>query len=776
MKYRYKIKNLFAVFAISLMLISVLGIIVTTNTDASPSTYEDGHLQSSIWDYVNTKQQPSKALIVTISRNQWEASSAAALTPAFIDRSDATPILFDDGAETHTMSIPYETKSITEFGADISTATGEIATTYWTKAELIVVADTYEHVLWSVPIASFLSSPILINPTTTTLQDLNTKCAIVIGEGAPQVDEIIKLETREKVWQFQLELFDTKGEVCNYIIITNPHDTDDDLDSNIKWPYLSLASAPLAAYRNAIVLTGDYTTDKIKIDEIEKAVSKNDALYNELKPSFEQVKRDSYELEKFLMDNGHAPEFLTVVGGPYEVPNYFYDIHVDYKFPINTPQCTHYPSSIGAYGILKETISADKYEQEDLATGRIIASDIYDATNLLMKTFFYQEFLPGGGYYSSMPVKWEQTASIVDGHRLNQPENYPNNLIWEPIVPYHPSNWVENEFNNASLDTTYYLVRNESDPYDTNRTIFEIMEIATGSSYVQFLPHGGSTYLRIEIGIDPITGEAKSVNLNSDDVRNLNFKAPTIVYTTCCKGATPFMLDEGFKITDFMVPAFIHAGCVAYIATPEIQSTCFWTEAPYGVATEQNYLTWRNLLTENIPIGKALKDAKWSARENWQGKTTEFDPTHDVDCISYNLYGDPALEPYKPKIPFKTEKQFDITIDYDELEPGKSFEVTISVKDLESQQSITDASITTKFQDESISGAKAKLSAPKDKGSYQLEITLSKDGYQQSTAQYWVNVKKSDEKDTTPNFEAACFILATVISVLALSKIQTRRR
>ena len=532
----------------------------------------------------------------------------------------------------------------------------------------------------------------------------------------------------------------------------------------------------MAAYRKAIVLTGDYTADKSKIEGIEKAVTKDDALYNELKPSFEQVKSDSYELEKFLMDNGHTPEFLTVVGGPYEVPNYFYDIHVDYKFPINKPQCTHYPSSIGAYGILKETITADKYEQEDLATGRIIASEIFDATNLLMNTFFYQDFLPGGGYYSSMPIKWEQTASIVDGHRLNQPENYPNNLIWDPEIPYHPSLFVENEFNNASLDTTYYLVRNESDPYDTNRTIFEIMETATGSSYVQFLPHGGSTYLRIEIGIDPITGEAKSTNLNSNDVRDLNFKAPTVVYTTCCKGATPFMLDDGFETTDFMVTAFIHAGCVAYIATPEIQSTCFWTEAPYGGATEQTYLTWRNLLNENIPIGEALKDAKWSARENWQGKETGHDPTHDVDCISYNLYGDPALEPYKPNIPFKTENQFDITIDYDEPESGKSFEVTISLKDLGSQQSITDATITTKFQDESISGEKAKLSAPKDKGSYQLEITVSKDGYHQSTATYWINVKKSEEKDTTPGFEAAGFILVAFISVLALSKMQTRRR
>jgi hypothetical protein len=601
-----------------------------------------------------------------------------------------------------------------------------------------------------------------------------------MGSGSLDVSELVNLESLEDVWQFQLDLYETKGYNCNYLIITNPYDTDDSLDPSVKWPYLSLASAPLAAYRNALILTGDYTVDKTKIDTIEKAVEKDDTLYGEIKPAFELVKANSYDMIKFLMDNGHDPDFLAVVGGPYEVPNYFYDIHVDYKFPTNKPQCTHYPSSIGAYATVTETVDNTKYVKEDLASGRIIATSILDATNLLMKTFFYQEYLPGGDYRNIAPNNWEKNACIVDGHRLNQPESYPYNLIWDPADPYHPSNWVENEFNNASLDTSYYLVRNESDPYDMNKTIFEIMDITTGSAYVEFLPHGGSTYLRIEIGVDPITGEAKSTNLNSKDVRELDFKAPTITYTTCCKGATPYMLDEGFEITDFMMPAFIHAGCVAYIATPEIQSTCFWTEAPYGVSTEQNYLTWRNLFSDNVPIGKALLEAKWTAHNNWQNKVTGFDPTHEVDCISYNLFGDPALEPYKPKIPYETTKSFDIAVKYDAPGTSGTFNPTITVTDLESGQAITDATITTVFNEKTVTGGNPELSAPSSDGSYEMKVTISKDGYEQLQANYWVYVKKTESEDDNgviPGFEAGLVLIGaiTVIFILRRSRLKYSR-
>ena len=711
---------------------------------ASQGAYVGGHVQAGIWDHINERSQPEKALLLEMDGEQWEATVAVSATVAFIDRTLRTPIFFHDGTNTSLIDIPHDTRTVRSFGSDAAAATAAMATTYWSKAEIAVVTDTYEHALWSVPVASFLSAPILIDPSPSTLATLGTKCVIAVGNPDVEAEEIVKLSAKEDLWKFQLELFDTRGQVCDYVIMTNPHDTDDEIDINIKWSRLSMAAAPLAAYRRALVQTGDWTADKSKIEMMEKANQKDDALYAEMKGSFGKVKQDSYDAEKFLMDHGHEPEYLAVVGGPYSVPNYFYDIHVDYVFPLPSPQKTVYPSSIGAYATLQESVVDDEYTKEDLAAGRIMASSVFDAGKQVMNTIFYREFIPGGLYGSVAPSNWQRTASIIDGHRLNQPEDYPNGLLWVPEVPYHPSHYVMGIFENASFDTEYYLVRNESDPYDTNKTVFEYMDIVTGSSLVQFLPHGGSTYLRIEVGVDPVTKEERSVNLRSSDVWKLNFKAPTICYATCCKSANPFMLDAGKKTSDFMVAAFVHAGCAAFIGTPEIQSTCFWDEAPIGVSTEQNILAWQKVLGSNMPLGKALGEAKWEAylwaREKWPAKAGS-DATFDVDCMTYNLFGDPALEPYKPDTPFATQPRFEFGPHYDEPVSGEFFDVSIKVIDPETGAAIEGATITVEFDGQTRTGGDVRFTAPEKAGDYRMEITVEKAGYEDITARYWLHVK-----------------------------------
>jgi hypothetical protein len=730
----------------------------------------DNHPQPGIWDYENQKNQPTGPMVLELEHQKWQFTAAACITPAFIDRFQSTPILFDDGIESRTLQIPYESKTIASFGTDVSSATAAIAKTYWNKAEIVIITDTYERVLWLVPTASFLSAPILVNPSTTTLQELGTKCAIVLGVTEPDVEEIIKLNSQEEVWEFQLALFNTKGKICDYVILTNPSDTDDTLNPNIKWPYLSIASAPLAAYRKAIMQTGDWTADKTKIESMEMALSKDTTLYNEAKTSFDRVKADSYAVESFLLEHSHVPEYLAVVGGPYAVPNYFYDIHVNYTYPTGNPQVTVYPSSIGAYATLSESISSDQYVKEDLAAGRIMTSSVFDASKQLMKTFFYREYLPGGIYHSVAPADWEKTASIIDGHRLNQPE--PNNLYWDSDIPYHPALNVTDVFVDANFNTTYYLPRNESDPFDFNKTIIEIMNTAAQSSLIQFLPHGGKTSLRIETGIEPIANELTSSYLTAGDVRNMNFKGPTIVYTGCCKGANPFMLDEGLNITEFVTPGFIHAGCVAYIATPEIQSTCFWREAPYGVSTQQTIYTWEKLVSSNMPIGKALRVAKWDARK-WAYEMWPEDAANslrfEVDCIIYNLFGDPKLEPYKPDIDFESIGEFDIDIDYGEVKAGDKLNVNVGLSFLGSDVSITDADVTIFFEGVSKEGYSASFDVPKEDGNYVLTVSVIKAGYQDITAKYLIHVEKEQAEDNSMIMVSGVIIIIIIVVVVLVA-------
>jgi hypothetical protein len=675
-----------------------------------------------------------------------------------------------------SIEIPHDNRTIVSFGNDMQAATAGIAKTYWTKAELVVIADNYEQVLWLVPIASFLSSPILIAPSDTILSDLGVKCALVMGTSEPETEEVIRFESREELWRFQLELFDTKGQVCNYVILTNPSDTDDSGNDDIKWPHLSLAAAPLAAFRKAIVQTGDWTTPRSIIEGLETAIEKDNTLYNEARTYFDDVKQDSYAVEKFLMDHGHNPEYLAVVGGPYAVPNYFYDILVNYMFPSNNPQKTVYPSSIGAYAVVQQTVDIDKYNREDLAAGRIMTTSIFDATKLLTKTFFLRDFLPGGKYHSTAPIGWQNRASIVDGHRLNQPE--PNNLIWDPGVPYHPANYVKEAFKNASLDTAYYLPRNESDPYDTNKTILEIMNTVTDSSFLQVLPHGGKTSLRIEIGVEPVSGQLKSTYLTGEDVRNLNFPAPTIVYTGCCKGATSFMLDKDLNITEFVTPAFIHAGCVAYIATPEIQSTCFWREAPFGVSTQQTICTWEKLLSSSLPLGKALRDAKWEARawamDQWPAEN-DINGTFDVDGIIYDLYGDPALEPFKPDVPFDTKEDMDIIVSYTYPEAGKLLKISVNLTSFESGEDLTGSLISIKFDGESASSQSTTFTVPNKEGDYIINVSASKEGYHDVNSKYTIHVVgvDADEEDEKMTI-ILILIIAVMIFIIIIAIVATR--
>ncbi len=764
--YTYRLKSI--IFS-SIFVILILTMPLILNVYATPSIYQDEHVQFSIWNYENIHTQPPNALVLEMAHEQWQATAAAAITPAFINRFDATPLFFDDGSELSTIAIPHDTKKVTEFGADATLATGNIATSYWSKAEIVVITDNYEHTLWAVPIAAFLTAPILIEPPHDILRSLNTKSAIMIGEGSPpDLDEIIEIETLEEVWQFQLELFDTKGQICNYIIVTNPHDTDDELDPNIKWPYMSLASAPLAAYRNAMMQTGDYTGDRILLDKIHKSSSRDDALYQQVKPYFEKVKADSYNIEKYLIDKGHAPEFITLVCGAFALPDYYYDIHVKYKY---WSQEVHYVPSAGPYGNLTPLMPTNESVREDLGVGRILAHSILDATNQLIRTFFYQDFLEGGKYSGLTSENWQDNAMILDGHRQNQPrEGGIQTCSADECFP--PSDEIIAAFENSDYNIEYYTPRNETDPTDTNPPAGMLMDSLQNASMIQFIAHGGSMgnprQVWMEVGNDPVTGEEQKHYIYASDIMARSY-APSVVHFIACHTGHVFLDIDPLE----MLPlAFIHSGAVAYIAPVTCQSICFWEGAPYGVAATQTELFWQKLGTQNIAIGQAFAEAKWEAYQEWYMPNDERE---EPDGPTFHIFGDPAFEPYKPKVAFKTEKKLDISIESEAPRSKKGFDITITISDLETQQPITDTTITTTFNEKSVGGNNVQLTAPQAKGSYLMEITVSKAGYDDITAKYWVYVEKKTTEGVIPAFEAGILIFIGMLLVLAISKNHRRR-
>jgi hypothetical protein len=586
---------------------------------------------------------PAKAALLKFDREQWQALVAVCATPAFYNSHGAVPLILDDGTGQNTVAIEHDTMTVKEFGGDATAASAKIAMKYWKKAELVFVASGYEQVLWIVPSAAVAGAPILVNPDAATLQALGVKKAVVVGDAKAAATEVVHLADKTAVWKFQLALMAEQNKKCDYVVMTNPHDTDDKLNPNVQWPYLSLSAAPLAAYRQAIVQTGDYTGDRKSLHNLGGTLgdSADKAKYEAIKPVIQKVKDDSYAAEKYLANAGNPPHFLALVGGATELPQYICDIHTKYKFW--DLQIDYVPSDT-PLGTMRNDVDFSRFVKPDVAVGRIMADDVLDATILLTRTFFRKEWLHGGKYAALAPAGWEKHAVVFDGHRLNQPDEGGPDA--SPSEPFHPAGEVHGYFAKVGLKNEYVFPRDETKE-DTSRPVASDLFASTSAyGFVQYVAHGDPPYLRIEAGR---TGrDMKNYLATGAEFRKqLNFKAPTSVYVIGCNVGTIY---APFKSNlEFIPSAAIHAGAVAFMAPNKCQSICFWRYAPKGAGASQCIYFWENALGKKLPVGQALIEAKWQAYEEWKAKQFEADRGKDsdnaieIDAPSMILYGDPAL-------------------------------------------------------------------------------------------------------------------------------------
>lgn len=587
---------------------------------------------------------PARALVLNLERQQWQALAAVSAVPAFVADGGATPLILNDGTGTGEIKIPHDTAAVKDFGKDAATATAGIAKKYWKKADSVFVVTSYEQALWVVPNASLLSAPILVSPDAAILKGLGVKKAIVVGEQPkPAVADVILLAGKEAVWKFHLSALAARNRKCDYAIVTNPHDTDDALNPNVQWPFLSLATAPLAAYRQALVQTGDFTGDRARLHAL--GVSLGDAgdkaRLEYVKPTMQKLKDASYAVEKFLVDSGHPPRFLAMVGGSVELPHYIIDLHTTYKYwnisidyvPSDTP-----------YATLRTDLDYTRFVKPDLAVGRIMADNIQDATLQLVKTFCRKEYLPGGKYAALASAGWEKKAIVFDGHRLNQPDE--GGPAASPNEPFFPASEVQAAFVKSGMNAEYVFPRDETKPESPGTVAPELFGMTSTYGTIQYIAHGDPPYMRIEAGR---TGKDMKnyMAIGPEFRKRLQFDAPTVAYVIGCNVGcvlAPFKTND-----EFLPTSAIHAGAMAFLAPNKCQAICFWRYAPKGPGADQCVLFWENFLTKKMPIGLALNEAKWQGYINWKDKQSEADRGKDsdnaieVDAPSMVLFGDPAL-------------------------------------------------------------------------------------------------------------------------------------
>jgi hypothetical protein len=227
---------------------------------------------------------------------------------------------------------------------------------------------------------------------------------------------------------------------------------------------------------------------------------------------------------------------------------------------------------------------------------------------------------------------------------LNQPDEGGPDA--SPNEPFHPAAEVEAVFKKSELKTDYVFPRDETKKDKSRPKAPDLFASTSAYGFVQYVAHGDPPYLRIEAGK---TGkDMKNYLATGPEFRKqLNFKAPTVIYTIGCNVGT---VNAPFKSNDEFIPtSAIHAGAVAYMAPNKCQAICFWRFAPKGPGASQCIYFWENALAGKMPIGKALIEAKWRGYNDWKDKPAsaehkgDSDNCIEIDAPSMVLFGDPAL-------------------------------------------------------------------------------------------------------------------------------------
>jgi hypothetical protein len=404
-----------------------------------------------------------------------------------------------------------------------------------------------------------------------------------------------------------------------------------------------------------------------------------------------------------------------------------------------------------------------------------------------MRTFHYEDFLPNGEYSGHYPFGWERNSAVIDGHRLNQPrQGGPPNE--NSKRPYYPGGEILDLQIDEDFQSNYLLPRNNSDPMDTNPTVDTILENLESLSMVQFMAHGGSMInaksIWLEGGYDPDNpdkGETK-LTISSRDILDHDLP-PSLYYFIACHTGHIFLEQE---MDDYFPLSFIHSGSVAFIGPVTCQAICFWYKAPYGPASTQAQYFWEYMLRDNMIPSKALAKAKWTAYQEWK-KNHPDDQRIEPDGPAFHLFGDPALQLYKPKIKYEPPRsnEFDIKISSPSTDPGEKFNVQIIVMDPSTSKQIDDAQFKISFNGNTQTSNPATFTSPEEPGEFLISVRITPtnaDNQPPIHAQTWHQIgdlsdNDSDDSKEQPLFEIGFgLIIILVIIIMAVILISKMRK
>ncbi len=675
---RYLRNRLLTVAVVTILILT--GVYVLYSEDASKTVPE-------FYLYTNDKNLLSGSYFVHLDsaedqESTWQYLAALAFVPMVMGEKvlggeQVRPLIFSTNPGKTTAINKYsdlQTLKLSDFGNDANKASIEVAKQYWTDIDTIVLASDFEYALLVTPLATTLDLPIIIDGRNTKdfIREEDVKSAITVGN-VIEYDTIgIKhLNDKYEIWEMYLETLEINGEKCEYIVVTNPTDIDDNDPPFI--PGLSLTSSVLAAGRNALLVTNDYA---VNIDWVQKLGYGLDDAGSGERGNDEDNLTDEEELElqknvnrragridqdiddavAFLKEREYTPKFLALVGGPAALPMLYV------KSPVwlesnQDEKGEEYIATDMYYGDLDIIISSDRenigndinnnydytnerlYEQE-LAVGRIVAQDVCDASALVARSLGYwnYEFDSGGVLDIS---HWSKRALIVTSLMCGDSDN---------LAAKHQQ---EKFLENLMLAEEYDPDRIATTTDVTGLDVKDQMEKVNG---IIFDGHGypdGWYHMWASTGDE----ESDWDRIGAEDVNSLTLHAVPVFGACCLSSALDWpMVGSGGSHEKVMTPdeyislAFIHAGAICYIGATEESWGAFFgglvDENPdaYGLGDfDLPTMFWDHLLHYDLEIGWALNRAKEEFLEKiWTD--TEGRPFARLCMLETVLYGDPAAE------------------------------------------------------------------------------------------------------------------------------------
>lgn len=498
---------------------------------------------------------------------------------------------------------------------DASKFSSQVAITFWEgKSTKAIVVDSYENALLVGPLACMLDAPILYYGSTTNEAlwrvGAITKDDIISAGNAPFSNKVkISLKNQEAVQDYTISVAKEKGTNLNYIAVVNPDD-DGGLESYFPQnaPYtahLSCFGSIFAVYRNGIVIS----------------------VANGSKAPYPGIIDQSIEhVASKLKQNGMTPKFLMLLGDSVSLPFSYYwfsDRSTELgKIPTDNVYANFDGTPSEGYDTNKENPGyPSNAKNVDVAHGRIIAKNLAGLSRYADRIFNYREYLaietaPPAPIPTLNPLEWNNNALAYSSTaaEFGTPEEV---QAWANMFVFGGFNTLEGS-----------VVGHTCVPGAGSIVSGKLLgELFTLSNFIvagadHGCPHGNSVWYNQLKPMPP----------------NVNFQVSCLTGMIDTYYPDPTW-DEVSK-SDSFTYAMLDNGVAAYIAS--MRSTYGVLTGSYpmigldmGTAGDLAYFFMDNLISMNCTVGEALQKAK--AQHSW-----------DLISFEYQLYGDPAFNPYEP--------------------------------------------------------------------------------------------------------------------------------